>query len=110
MAIPSGRRSSEPVPNPTTSGMAPSMAAIVVIRIGRKRSRQAWKMASDELLPSWRSASRAKSIIRIAFFLTMPMSRMIPMSAMMLRSVWQSISASTAPRPADGKVERMVIG
>ena len=39
---PSGWRSSEPVPVPSISGSAPNSAAIVVIRIGRKRSRQAW--------------------------------------------------------------------
>ena len=32
------------------------------------------------------------------------------MSAMMLNSVWNSSSASTAPTPADGRVERMVTG
>ena len=42
MAMPSGWRSSEPVPVPSISGNAPRMAAIVVIMIGRKRSRQAW--------------------------------------------------------------------
>ena len=31
-------------------------------------------------------------------------------SAMMLNSVLQIISASTAPTPADGRVDRMVIG
>ena len=41
-AEPSGWRSSEPVPVPNISGRAPNMAATVVIRIGRKRSRQAW--------------------------------------------------------------------
>ena len=46
----------------------------------------------------------------MAFFLTMPISRMTPISAMMLNSVLNSISASTAPTPADGRVERMVIG
>ena len=33
--------SSEPVPVPKASGKAPSRAAMVVIRMGRKRSRQA---------------------------------------------------------------------
>ena len=37
--------------------------------------------------PASRSASSAKSIIMIAFFFTMPMSRMMPMSAMTLNSV-----------------------
>ena len=39
--MPSGRRSSEPVPKPIASGMAPNSAAIVVIMIGRNRITQA---------------------------------------------------------------------
>ena len=46
MAMPSGRRISPPLPKLNASGMAPRMAADVVIMIGRKRSRQASKMAS----------------------------------------------------------------
>ena len=42
MAIPRGRRSSEPAPVPSASGNPPSSAAIVVIMIGRKRSKAAW--------------------------------------------------------------------
>ena len=57
-----------------------------------------------------RSTSSAKSIIMIAFFLTMPIKRMTPISAMMLKSVPVTISANTAPTPAEGKVERIVIG
>ena len=41
MVMPRGRRSSAPVPVPRASGRPPSSAAIVVIMIGRKRSRQA---------------------------------------------------------------------
>jgi hypothetical protein len=41
---------------------------------------------------------------------TMPISRMIPMSATTLSSVRNSSSARRAPTPADGKVERIVIG
>ena len=41
MAIPSGRRSSEPVPVPSASGKPPKSAASVVIMIGRNRSTQA---------------------------------------------------------------------
>ena len=39
IVMPSGWRSSEPTPQPIISGSAPSSAAIVVIMIGRKRSR-----------------------------------------------------------------------
>ena len=110
MAIPRGRRSSAPVPLPSASGKAPNKAAMVVMRMGRKRSKHAWKMDSSEVLPSLRSAAKAKSIIRIAFFLTMPISKMIPISAITLRSVWVISKARTAPTPADGNVERIVIG
>ena len=41
MVMPSGRRNSDPVPLPSARGTAPNKAAIVVIMIGRKRSRQA---------------------------------------------------------------------
>ena len=110
MAMPSGRRSSDPTPVPTASGTAPSNAAIVVIMIGRKRSRHAWWMASCGLLPSRRSASRAKSIIMMAFFLTIPIKRMTPINAITLRSVRKISSARIAPTPADGSVDRMVSG
>ena len=46
----------------------------------------------------------------MAFFITMPISRMMPMMAMTPRSVRVSISASNAPMPADGSVDRIVIG
>ena len=41
MAMPSGWRSSRALAEADASGSAPSIAAIVVIMIGRKRSRQA---------------------------------------------------------------------
>jgi hypothetical protein len=42
--------------------------------------------------------------------LTIPISRITPIKAMMLKSVRKRISASTAPMPADGRVDRIVIG
>ena len=60
--------------------------------------------------PRSRCATIAKSIIRMAFFFTMPISRMMPISAMMVRSSPASMRASSAPMPADGSVERIVIG
>ena len=83
---------------------------MVVIMIGRKRSRHASKMAFSGARPRFRSASIAKSIIMIAFFFTMPMRRITPMKAMMLSSFPNASSASSAPTPADGRVDRMVIG
>ena len=61
-------------------------------------------------MPCVRSASSAKSIIMMAFFLTMPISSTMPISATIDRSMPQSISASSAPMPADGSVVRMVKG
>ena len=57
-----------------------------------------------------RSAWSAKSIIMIAFFLTMPISRMMPIAAMMVNSVSNTFKAISAPTLADGSVERIVMG
>ncbi len=46
----------------------------------------------------------------IAFFLTIPINRMIPISAITDNSVWKAIKAKRAPTPAEGKVERIVTG
>ena len=46
MAMPSGRRSSEPVPMPSASGRAPSSAASVVIMIGPEAQQARLEMAS----------------------------------------------------------------
>ncbi|MND06675.1 hypothetical protein D3C83_281840 [compost metagenome] len=54
--------------------------------IGRKRSSAAWTIESRGDMPCPRSASSAKSIIMIAFFFTMPISRMMPISAITERS------------------------
>ncbi len=67
-------------------------------------------MASRGAMPCSRSASSAKSIIMMAFFLTMPIRRMMPMMPMTPRSERAISSASSAPTPAEGSVERMVIG
>ena len=67
-------------------------------------------MASVVVFPCSRSATRAKSIIMIAFFFTMPISRIMPMIEITLRSILKSIRASIAPTLADGKVEIMVRG
>ena len=55
-------------------------------------------------------ACSAKSIIMIAFFLTMPISRMMPMNAMIVNSVSNSSSAISAPTLAEGSVEMIVSG
>jgi len=110
MVTPRGMRSSAPTPPPSASGNPPSSAAIVVMIMGRKRSRHAWKIAASAVLPSSRSACKAKSIIMMAFFCTMPISRMMPISAITLKSTRVINRASSAPTPAEGSVEMMVMG
>ena len=110
MLTPSGLRSSLPVPPSSASGRPPRSAAKLVIMMGRNRRRQAFLIDSRGESFSSRSATSAKSIIMIAFFFTMPMRRTMPISATMSNSIPHTISASSAPTPAEGSVERMVIG
>ena len=46
----------------------------------------------------------------IAFFFTMPTSITMPIIAMTDRSILNTISISSAPTPADGRPEMIVIG
>ncbi len=110
MVTPSGFLISEPVPDSSASGSAPNRAASVVIMIGRKRSSDASTIDSRGERPRVRSASSAKSIIMMAFFLTMPISSTMPISATNEKSMPTYISASSAPMPAEGSVVRMVKG
>ena len=52
----------------------------------------------------------AKSIIMMAFFFTMPMSNITPISAMIENSVSYNINANRAPTPAEGRVDKIVMG
>ena len=40
----------------------------------------------------------------------MPIRRMMPITAMMLKSIPEMIKVNKAPTPADGRVERIVMG
>ena len=77
--------------------------------IGRKRSKQASRIAASADRPTRRRSS-AKSIIMIAFFLTMPTSMTMPIIAITDRSMRNRISVNKAPMPADGRPEMIVIG
>jgi len=61
-------------------GSVPISAAIVVIMMGRKRTRQASWIASRAPFPAFR-ASIAKSTIMMPFFFTSPTSMMMPTKA-----------------------------
>ena len=80
---------------------------------GRHHDRaEAWRQASSiawRVSPA-RSASRAKSTIMMAFFLTMPMSSETPMAAMTVNCVSNAHNASAAPTLAENSVESMVSG
>ncbi len=56
----------------------------------------AGKIASRGSIPSSRCAYGAESIIRIAFFVAMPIGGIMPISAMMAKRIPKSVSASTA--------------
>ena len=62
----------------------PAMSANVVMRIGRSRIAPASISASRSGIPCFSRAHFAKSMSRIAFFATMPMSRITPIRLMML--------------------------
>ncbi len=83
---------------------------MLVIMIGRKRTMLASRAASSGVLPCSRCATTAKSIIMIAFFLTMPISSTSAIIEITDSSVLVPYSASSAPTPAAGSVERMVTG
>ena len=110
MVIPRGCRRDAPCPNPIASGRAPSIAAKVVIIIGRNRKIAALKMASLGSRCSPRSNCNAKSIIRIAFFFTMPINRITPIKAIMVSGIFNTNKKRRAPIPAEGMVDRIVIG
>ena len=111
MVMPSGRRSSEPAPRPMASGTAPNSAASVVIRIGRKRSRQA----------------RWIAVLRVEPLDALGLEREVDHHDRVLLDdaeqqhdaderddaevdVQNTSSAISAPSAAEGSVERMVIG
>ncbi|MNG03991.1 hypothetical protein D3C84_870950 [compost metagenome] len=86
MVRPSGWRISAPSARLSSNGKAPRIAARVVIRIGRKRCRQALRIDSSGAMPWFRSSCNARSIIRIAFFFTTPISRNSPSNEIRLNS------------------------
>ncbi len=90
-------------------GMVPKMAAMVVIMIKRKR-RSAW-------LDKWhhRVLRRAQFLDRKidhhdGVFLTMPISSTMPMMEITLTSIPNKGQVRMAPRPAEGRPDRMVMG
>ena len=77
------------------------MKAIEVIRIGRKRRRQASSVASTRLMPPSCSL-RANSMIRIAFLDDRPMMAIKPTLKYTSFGKPRSVTASTAPKMPSG--------
>ena len=86
------------------------MSANVVIRIGRSRIDPASISASRSGRPSRSRAHLAKSISRIAFFATMPASRMMPIMLMMLMVCPATDSPSITPISESGSDIRIASG
>jgi len=97
MAMPSAGRSSKPGPVPIAIGTALKIAASMVMVIGLARSRAASRIASRALSCRLRSASSAKSTIMMAFFMTMPTSRMQAIEVTRVNWIFVAHSASSAP-------------
>ena len=80
-----GARVSAPAPLPSRMGSMAKTRAPVVIRMGRSRKRPASAKASLRPYPCSRRSSLVKSTSRMAFLVTIPVSRMIPNRDIMLR-------------------------
>ena len=106
-AMPSGARNCAPSPRPSATGIIPAMRANVVIRIGRNRIAPASMSASRRGFPSFSRAHFAKSMSRIAFFATMPISIITPISVMML-IVLPVIASETITPISDNGNEIMI--
>ena len=112
-AWPIGARCSEPSVSANASGTMPKIIASVVIRIGRSRTRAACSSASVRSMPgcctepsgaSVGSRERiAKSISRIAFLVTSPISMTTPITENIDNVERNASSASTTPISVSGK-------
>ena len=87
----------------------PAISANVVMMMGRSRMRPASISASRSGMPRSR-AHLAKSISRIAFLATMPISRMTPIRLMMFSVSPVISSASTTPISESGSDIRIASG
>ena len=108
-AMPSGARDSPPAPLPIAIGRMPTMVASAVIRIGRKRMRDASNTASRALMPRSRSWL-ANSTIRIEFLVTSPTSMTSPIWLNRFRVEPTASSVTSAPVNESATATRIVTG
>ena len=104
-----GALSSEPEPSFRASGVIPRIIASDVIMIGRKRVRAALIKDSLRSVPRLRSFL-AKSISKMGFLETNPISIIMPMSDMMLIWLPPIRSPRMAPMIASGRARMMAKG
>ncbi len=109
ITIPREFRLPAPAPVARAIGNTPMMNANDVIRIGRRRRREAIFAESMMLCPSFRK-STANSMIRIAFFVSSPISITSPIWPKMSRGMLNSHRPTIAPNIASGTVSTMTSG
>jgi hypothetical protein len=109
-AIAIGPRNSEPSPVPTAVGIMPRTIAADVMRIGRRRSGPASRMACSGASPCSRTRTMARSMSRMAFFVTRPMRSTIPIIVPIAIVLLVRKSARIAPTSASGSVSMIVTG
>ena len=93
----------------SASGSMPKIIAAVVMTIGRSRIRPASRIAVRRSLPSPR-AWFTKSISRMPFFVTRPMSMMMPIMDMTLIVPLVHHRASDTPSSESGSENMMANG
>ena len=107
--IPNGTRLEEDTPRLNAIGKAPNVVARLVIKIGRKRWPEASNTAS-RLFKPFSLFLLANSTINIPFFVTSPISMIIPIFEKMF-NVWSNIyKLNNAPANASGTVNIIMNG
>ena len=108
-AVAMGARKEPPSPTPRAEGNMPADMAMEVITMGRARLWPASTTAARRSMPRAR-ISMAKSISRMAFLDTIPISISIPISTGIDRAELVTIRAAATPPMARGSEKRMVKG
>ena len=97
------------MPMPSASGNMPAIIAAVVMRMGRRRVCPASTMASLRAMPS-RVRRWTKSTSRMEFFVTNPISMMMPMIENRFSVLPHSNNARNTPTSDRGSAVMMVMG
>src|SRR5713226_8854366 len=104
------RRISDPAPVDSTRGMTPIVKASDVIKIGRKRNRQAASTASNRFIPSWSCFSLANYTIRMAFLQANPTRTIKLICVKTLLSPFSSQTPAMAENRVMGTIKMITRG